>query len=341
MKHRNTTNRTFRTAGATMIALLAISTAACGGSTTIDSAANDTAVEAEAPAADTADDTADESASVDQAEQTSDTNDTASTQEAESNSSSSNSSSSDSSSSNSTSSDSSSSSSGSVQSQSDEPATEEPAAEEPAAEEPMAEEPAEAEPAAEEPAEEEPAAEEPAAEEPMAEEPAEEEPATEEPMAEEPAEEEPAAEEPAVREFLVNIIASNSYSVQIEASVPGATGSQTKGIASVCLVQYNEYGNALEGPSGMVTVDGVRYPALIAEGCRANDGNYGEYSYRWSLDARRSVNGNPKNYYDIAIRAEDGRVRVFCHDTTSFRNGFVERNLADYAGRTSLGPCPS
>jgi hypothetical protein len=324
MKHRNTTNRTFRTAGATMIALLAISTAACGGSTTIDSAANDTAVEAEAPAADTAE----ESTSVDQAEQTSDTSDTASSQEAASDTSSSNSSSSSSSSSNSTSGGTS-----SVQSQGDEPAAEEPAAEEPAAEEPVAEEPM---------AEEEPVAEEPA-EEPMA-----EEPAAEEPVAEEPAAEEPAAEEPVASVIAAEFLFTSPLDVEVRAELLGFESSNAKGIASVCMIQYNDYGNPIyrngdpyrrNVPS--VEVNGVRYPAVLIEGCAPSTANLGVYSKTWSVEGQRGVNNSVKSYLDIAIRADDGQVKLFCIDTTVRNAQFVERNVADFANRTSMGACRS
>ena len=317
MKHRNTTNRTFRTAGATMIALLAISTAACGGSTTIDSAANDTAVEAEAPAADTAE----ESTSVDQAEQTSDTSDTASSQEAASDTSSSNSSSSSSSSSNSTSGGTS-----SVQSQGDEPAAEEPAAEEPVAEEPMAEE----EPVAEEPAEE-----------PMA-----EEPAAEEPVAEEPAAEEPAAEEPVASVIAAEFLFTSPLDVEVRAELLGFESSNAKGIASVCMIQYNDYGNPIyrngdpyrrNVPS--VEVNGVRYPAVLIEGCAPSTANLGVYSKTWSVEGQRGVNNSVKSYLDIAIRADDGQVKLFCIDTTVRNAQFVERNVADFANRTSMGAC--
>ena len=319
MKHRNTTNRTFRTAGATMIALLAISTAACGGSTTIDSAANDTAVEAEAPAADTAE----ESTSVDQAEQTSDTSDTASSQEAASDTSSSNSSSSSSSSSNSTSGGTS-----SVQSQGDEPAAEEPAAEEPVAEEPMAEE----EPVAEEPAEE-----------PMA-----EEPAAEEPVAEEPAAEEPAAEEPVASVIAAEFLFTSPLDVEVRAELLGFESSNAKGIASVCMIQYNDYGNPIyrngdpyrrNVPS--VEVNGVRYPAVLIEGCAPSTANLGVYSKTWSVEGQRGVNNSVKSYLDIAIRADDGQVKLFCIDTTVRNAQFVERNVADFANRTSMGACRS
>jgi hypothetical protein len=319
MKHRNTTNRTFRTAGATMIALLAISTAACGGSTTIDSAANDTTVEAEAPAADTAE----ESTSVDQAEQTSDTSDTASSQEAASDTSSSNSSSSSSSSSNSTSGGTS-----SVQSQGDEPAAEEPAAEEPVAEEPMAEE----EPVAEEPAEE-----------PMA-----EEPAAEEPVAEEPAAEEPAAEEPVASVIAAEFLFTSPLDVEVRAELLGFESSNAKGIASVCMIQYNDYGNPIyrngdpyrrNVPS--VEVNGVRYPAVLIEGCAPSTANLGVYSKTWSVEGQRGVNNSVKSYLDIAIRADDGQVKLFCIDTTVRNAQFVERNVADFANRTSMGACRS
>jgi hypothetical protein len=319
MKHRNTTNRTFRTAGATMIALLAISTAACGGSTTIDSAANDTAVEAEAPAADTAE----ESTSVDQAEQTSDISDTASSQEAASDTSSSNSSSSSSSSSNSTSGGTS-----SVQSQGDEPAAEEPAAEEPVAEEPMAEE----EPVAEEPAEE-----------PMA-----EEPAAEEPVAEEPAAEEPAAEEPVASVIAAEFLFTSPLDVEVRAELLGFESSNAKGIASVCMIQYNDYGNPIyrngdpyrrNVPS--VEVNGVRYPAVLIEGCAPSTANLGVYSKTWSVEGQRGVNNSVKSYLDIAIRADDGQVKLFCIDTTVRNAQFVERNVADFANRTSMGACRS
>ncbi len=319
MKHRNTTNRTFRTAGATMIALLAISTAACGGSTTIDSAANDTTVEAEAPAADTAE----ESTSVDQAEQTSDISDTASSQEAASDTSSSNSSSSSSSSSNSTSGGTS-----SVQSQGDEPAAEEPAAEEPVAEEPMAEE----EPVAEEPAEE-----------PMA-----EEPAAEEPVAEEPAAEEPAAEEPVASVIAAEFLFTSPLDVEVRAELLGFESSNAKGIASVCMIQYNDYGNPIyrngdpyrrNVPS--VEVNGVRYPAVLIEGCAPSTANLGVYTKTWSVEGQRGVNNSVKSYLDIAIRADDGQVKLFCIDTTVRNAQFVERNVADFANRTSMGACRS
>ena len=118
------------------------------------------------------------------------------------------------------------------------------------------------------------------------------------------------------------------------------TGSSAKGIASVCAVQYNEYGNPTSGPTGMVTVDGVRYPALLAEGCAPSTSNYGEYTKVWTNGVRRGVNGSLKSYVDVAVRAENGRVRVFCMDINNAAAGFVERNMADFAGRTNLGNCP-
>ena len=304
MKHR--TNRTnFRTAAAVTLAALTFATTACGGSDeVIDSAPE--AVDAEAPASD------------DAAEQVADTAD-------------------------------------------DAPATEAPA---------TAEEPAAAEPAAEPaPAQESTPASQPAAEpaeEPAAEpaEPAETTvPPTTAPVAEEPVAEEPVAEEETevveettttvaevVRQLLVDIEFSSTYGpINVEAELTGFVGGRYKGIESVCLVQYNEYGNPIpQGGAEPYTrlsapaeIDGVRYPDLIANGCRPNNDNFGEYTTDWSVEATRGSNGNRKDYYDVAVRGEDGQVRVFCMDTNNFRNGFVERNMADYAGRTSMGPCPS
>lgn len=301
MKHR--TNRTnFRTAAAVTLAALTFATTACGGSDeVIDSAPE--AVDAEAPASD------------DAAEQVADTAD-------------------------------------------DAPATEAPA---------TAEEPAAAEPAAEPaPAQESTPASQPAAE--PAEEPAAEAvettvPPTTAPVAEDPVAEEPVAEEETevveettttvaevVRQLLVDIEFSSTYGpINVEAELTGFVGGRYKGIESVCLVQYNEYGNPIpQGGAEPYTrlsapaeIDGVRYPDLIANGCRPNNDNFGEYTTDWSVEATRGSNGNRKDYYDVAVRGEDGQVRVFCMDTDNFRNGFVERNMADYAGRTSMGPCPS
>lgn len=146
----------------------------------------------------------------------------------------------------------------------------------------------------------------------------------------------------------VSFSASTVLDVEVDAELVGFRSSSTKGIASVCLVQYNQYGNEIyrngdpysPGAGSSVEVNGVRYPRLLAEGCRASDDNFGVYTKVWSVDATRGVNNSVKDWYDIAIRAEDGQVRVFCRDMTQARGDFVERRPSDYAGRTSLGPCP-
>jgi hypothetical protein len=218
---------------------------------------------------------------------------------------------------------------------------EQPVTEQPVTEQPPAEQPA-AEPAAEEPVEE-PApapAPEPAVEEPTEEVVAEDEP-TEEPV-EEPAPE-PAPVAPVISaEFLF----TSPLDVEVAAQLLGFEGSNTKGIASVCMVQYNEYGNPIyrngdpyrrNEPS--VEVDGVRYPAVLVQGCAASTENLGVYTKRWSVEGERGTNNSIKPYLDIAIRAEDGQVKVFCIDTTVRNAQFVERNVADYANRTSMGAC--
>ena len=146
----------------------------------------------------------------------------------------------------------------------------------------------------------------------------------------------------------VSFAASGVLDVEVDAELVGFRSSNTKGIASVCLVQYNQYGNEIyrdgdpysASAGSSLEVSGVRYPRLLVEGCRASDDNFGVYTKVWSVDAERGVNGSLKNWYDIAIRAEDGQVRVFCRDMTQARGSFVERRPSDYAGRTSLGPCP-
>jgi hypothetical protein len=146
----------------------------------------------------------------------------------------------------------------------------------------------------------------------------------------------------------VSFSASTVLDVEVDAELVGFRSSSTKGIASVCLVQYNQYGNEVyrngdpysASAGSSVEVDGVRYPRLLIDGCRASDDNFGVYTKVWSVDAERGVNGSLKDWYDIAIRAEDGQVRVFCRDMTQARGSFVERRPSDYAGRTSLGPCP-
>jgi hypothetical protein len=185
-----------------------------------------------------------------------------------------------------------------------------------------------------------------AQDEPAAEQPAEqpaEEPATEQ-AAPEPADE-PAAIAPVIAaEFRF----TNPLAVEVAAELLGFEGSSSKGIASVCMVQYNEYGNPIyrNGDPYRVTtptveVNGVRYPAVLVQGCAPSTANLGVYTGTWSVEGQRGVNNSIKPYLDIAIRAEDGQVKVFCIDTTAFSARFVERTMADYANRTSLGACPA
>ena len=329
MKIRTTaTNRRIRTAGTVMIAFAAL-TAACGG----DAEVLESAVAAETESAEeTSSASENEAPAADQSNSVSqDSSGQSSTDQSSTNQSSSNESTG---------------------------ATPAPAAtpEQPAEEQPLQSqdqpEQADEQPADDEPVAEEPAAEEPTAEEPTAEEPTAEEPTAEEPAAEEPAAEEPAAEEPAeaVRQLLVDIEYTSSFGpINVEAELTGFVGDRYKGIESVCLVQYNEYGNpvytgnsrAYTNLAGSVEIDGVRYPDLIANGCRPYDGNFGEYTRDWSVEATRGINGNRKDYFDIAIRGEDGQVRVFCMNTSNVAAGFVERNMADFAGRSSIGRCPA
>lgn len=324
MKIRTTaTNRRIRSAGTIMIAFAAL-TAACGGDAEVlesavaaeteSAEATSAASENEAPAAD-------QSNSVPQDSSGQSSTDQSSTDQSSSNESTG--------------------------------ATPAPAAtpEQPAEEQPLQSQD-QPEQADEQPADDEPVAEEPAVDEPAAEEPAAEEPAADEPAADEPVAEEPAAEEPAeaVRQLLVGIEYTSSFGpINVEAELTGFVGDRYKGIESVCLVQYNEYGNpvytgnsrAYTSLAGFVEIDGVRYPDLIANGCRPYDDNFGEYTRDWSVEATRGINGNRKDYFDIAIRGEDGQVRVFCMNTSNVAAGFVERNMADFAGRSSIGRCPA
>ena len=160
------------------------------------------------------------------------------------------------------------------------------------------------------------------------------------------AEQAPPTTEAAAPDPVQELIASLSFaqnsttSIIVDATLTNVQGSRTKGIASVCAVQYNEYGNPNPGPTGFVLVDGVRYPALLIEGCSPNANNFGEYTKTWSVAVGRGINGSLKSYYDIAIRAEDGQVKVYCGDVNNFRAGWVERTLSANAGRVSLGACP-
>ena len=160
------------------------------------------------------------------------------------------------------------------------------------------------------------------------------------------AEQAPPTTEAAAPDPVQELIASLSFaqnsttSIIVDATLTNVQGSRTKGIASVCAVQYNEYGNPNTGPTGFVLVDGVRYPALLIEGCSPNANNFGEYTKTWSVAVGRGINGSLKSYYDIAIRAEDGQVKVYCGDVNNFRAGWVERTLSANAGRVSLGACP-
>ena len=186
---------------------------------------------------------------------------------------------------------------------------------------------------------------------------AEEQPGVEPEIDEQPeVEEQPeVAPEPApapepVRQLLVDIEYTSAFGpINVEAELTGFVGDRYKGVESVCLVQYNEYGNpvytgnsqAYTNLAGFVEINGVRYPDLIANGCRPYDDNFGEYTRDWSVEATRGINGNRKDYFDIAIRAEDGQVRVFCMNTSNVAAGFVERSMADFAGRSSIGRCPA
>ena len=311
MKIRTATNRRLRTAGALMIALSVMGTAACGGSEEVlEGTATDAVEVSDEVAAEPAEETTAtviESSNQSSSQASSQSSDQASSSQ------------------------SSSSQSGSTSGSTGGGVTGQATAEQPAAE--PAEQPA-AEPAAE-PAADEPAPE-PAAEEIVA----EDEP-TEEPV-EEPAPE-PAPVAPVISaEFLF----TSPLDVEVAAQLLGFEGSNTKGIASVCMVQYNEYGNPIyrngdpyrrNEPS--VEVDGVRYPAVLVQGCAPSTENLGVYTKTWSVEGERGVNNSIKPYLDIAIRAEDGQVKVFCIDTTVRNAQFVERNMADYANRTSMGAC--
>ena len=136
--------------------------------------------------------------------------------------------------------------------------------------------------------------------------------------------------------------------VEVRAELLGFESSNAKGIASVCMIQYNDYGNPIyrngdpyrrNVPS--VEVNGVRYPAVLIEGCAPSTANLGVYTKTWSVEGQRGVNNSVKSYLDIAIRAEDGQVKLFCIDTTVRNAQFVERNVADFANRTSMGACRS
>jgi hypothetical protein len=170
---------------------------------------------------------------------------------------------------------------------------------------------------------------------------AEAQPEVMEPEVMEPEVVEPEAPAPVVSSIVASFNYITARNVQVRAEMTGFKSSRTAGIVSVCAVQYNEYGNPTSGPSGTVEVDGVRYPALLVEGCSPSTENYGVYSYTWSVNANRGTNGSLKNWYDVAIRAEDGQVKVYCIDMNARNAQFVERNMADYANRTKLGSCPS
>ena len=211
------------------------------------------------------------------------------------------------------------------------------------------------------------------ADEPMADEPMDdgygEGSEADEPMADEPMDDgygegyeadEPMADEPMddgyddgntiVSELVVDIDYSGAFGkINVDAELTGFTSDNYKGIESVCLVQYNQYGNPLytgdarayTANASYVDIDGVRYPDLIVNGCRPNTDNFGEYTTDWSVESARGTNGSRKDYYDIAVRGVDGQVSVFCMNAENWRNGFVERDMSDYAGSTKLGRCPA
>ncbi len=116
--------------------------------------------------------------------------------------------------------------------------------------------------------------------------------------------------------------------------MPGFSSDRQRGIVSVCLVQYNQYGNAINGPTGFVErEDGTRIPRLLAEGCgtRHDLANFGEYTREWSMSGTWGSNNSKKDYADVAIKNQDGVVRVFCvlksSNTIIDRDGVTGSNM--------------
>lgn len=318
MKNRTASNnRKIRTAGAVMMAMAIMSTAACGGTNDVIESADAAVVEAAAPeSVDSADSTV---LTASDAEPVNSTQEVAPTpapvQQAQA--------------------------PAPAPTPAPAPASNVASADTPAPEQaPVEQQPEMAEPEVE--ADAAPEAQPEAEQEPeMVEPEAEAQPEVMEPEVMEPEVVEPEAPAPVVSSIVASFNYITARDVQVRAEMTGFKSSRTAGIVSVCAVQYNEYGNPTSGPSGTVEVDGVRYPALLVEGCSPSTENYGVYSYTWSVKADRGVNGSLKNWYDVAIRAEDGQVKVYCIDMNARNAQFVERNMADYANRTKLGSCPS
>jgi hypothetical protein len=101
--------------------------------------------------------------------------------------------------------------------------------------------------------------------------------------------------EPITYDILQSLRNRSTFDVTVQAAAPGLADPPF-GIRSVCIYQYNEYGNSVNGD-----------PKTPCSGPGRKVAIYDQYSKVWKISGSCGVNNSTKDYYDIGIVAHDGR----------------------------------
>jgi hypothetical protein len=101
--------------------------------------------------------------------------------------------------------------------------------------------------------------------------------------------------EPITYDILQSRRNRSTFDVTVQTAAPGLADPPF-GIRSVCIYQYNEYGNSVNGD-----------PKTPCSGPGRKVAVYDQYSKVWKISGSCGVNNSTKDYYDIGIVAHDGR----------------------------------